>query len=107
LHRVIGGTATMLGQLDRLVELSERPAVVLQVLPYGADSHAGPDGPITVYDFASAPGVGYTECFAGGRLVEGRHEVADLMTTVNLIRASALSPLQSVGVIRQIRSDLG
>lgn len=75
------------------------------MLPFTAD-HAGTDGPISIYEFAEAPAVCYTECYSGGRIVEARAEVADLMTVMSLIRASALSPRESRQVIRQIRSQI-
>jgi transcriptional regulator with XRE-family HTH domain len=106
LRRVVGDRTTMRDQLDKLIEVADMPSIVLQVLPFTADNHAGSDGAITVFEFAKAPTVGYTECYSGGRIVEALDEVASLMTVVNLIRASALSPLSSLELIRQIRSDL-
>lgn len=81
------------------------PGIVIQVLPFTAD-HAGTDGPISVYEFTDAPAVCYTECYSGGRIVETRSEVADLMTVMSLIRACALPPRESREAIRQIRSQI-
>jgi hypothetical protein len=53
-----------------------------------------------------APTICYTECYAGGRIVEASVEVAHLMTVLNLIRASSLSPRESLELIRQIRSEI-
>jgi transcriptional regulator with XRE-family HTH domain len=105
LRHVVGGPAVMGEQLDRLLETSDIPGVVVQVLPFTADNHAGADGPISVYEFSESPSVCYTECYSGGRIVEGRKEVAELMTVVSLIRASALSARDSRELIRRIRSD--
>jgi transcriptional regulator with XRE-family HTH domain len=107
LRRIIGGPAVMRQQLDRLLEAADAPGIVVQALPFMADSHAGADGPISVFDFTESPSVCYTECYGGGRIVEGREEVADLMTVINLIRASALSARESRALIRRIRADLG
>lgn len=107
LRHVVGGPAVMRHQLDRLLDAAEAPGIVVQTLPFFADNHAGADGPISVYDFASSPSVCYTECYSGGRIVEGREEVADLMTVINLIRASALSARDSRDLICGIRSELG
>jgi transcriptional regulator with XRE-family HTH domain len=106
LRHVVGGPAVMRRQLDRLLEAADAPGIVIQVLPFAADNHAGADGPISVYDFASAPSVCYTECYSGGRIVEGRDEVADLMTVINLIRASALSARDSRDLILRIRNEI-
>lgn len=106
LRHVVGGPAVMRRQLDRLLDMADAPGIVVQTLLFAADNHAGADGPISVYDFADSPSVCYTECYSGGRIVEGREEVADLMTVINLIRASALSARDSRELIRRIRSEI-
>ena len=80
------------GQVDRVIEAAGTPGTVIQVLPFTGDNHAGSDGPITIFEFAAAPTVCYTECYAGGRIVEAPAEVAHLMTVLNLIRASSCLP---------------
>jgi len=105
-RHVVGGPRVMRAQLDRLLEASTGPGIVLQVLPYEADNHAGTDGPISLYEFAESPSVCYTECYGGGRIVESREEVADLMTVISLIRAAALSERESHALVRQIRTGL-
>jgi transcriptional regulator with XRE-family HTH domain len=106
IRHVVGGPAVMGRQLDRLLEASAGPGIVLQVLPYGADNHAGADGPISLYEFADTPSVCYTECYGGGRIVERRGEVANLMTVISLIRAAALSESESRALIHRIRSEI-
>jgi transcriptional regulator with XRE-family HTH domain len=106
LRHVVGNSAVMGAQLDSLIEAADTPAIVIQVLPFTADNHAGSDGPITVYEFAEAPTVAYTECYSGGRIVEAHEEVAGLMTVVSMLRASALPPRESRELIRQIRSQI-
>jgi transcriptional regulator with XRE-family HTH domain len=106
IRHIIGGSVVMREQLDRLLEAADTPGIVVQTLPFAADNHAGADGPISVYEFAESPSVGYTECYSGGRIVEDRAEVADLMTVVNLIRASALSARDSKELIRRIRREI-
>jgi len=106
LRHVTGGRAIMGAQLDKLLEVTDAPGVVLQVLPFTADNHAGADGPISLYEFAESPSVCYTECYGGGRIIEGRTEVASLMTVISLIRASGLSARESRELIRQIRREV-
>lgn len=107
LRRVVGGPAVMGEQLDRLLAAADAPGIVVQVLPFAADNNAGADGPISLYEFAESPSVCYTECYSGGRIVEGRREVAELMTVISLIRASALSARDSRELIYRIRSGIG
>jgi transcriptional regulator with XRE-family HTH domain len=107
LRHAVGGPAVMRRQLDRLLDVTDTPGIVVQALPFTADNHAGADGPISVYEFDASASICYTECYGGGRIVEGREEVADLMTVVNLIRASALSARDSRELIHRIKSESG
>jgi transcriptional regulator with XRE-family HTH domain len=107
LRHLVGGAAVMAEQLDKLIELAGMPGVVIQVLPFTASDHAGLEGPIAVYDFADAPSVCYTECYGGGRIVEARDEVSDLVMVISMIRASALSPADSTELMRKMRSEIG
>jgi Domain of unknown function (DUF5753) len=59
-----------------------------------------------VFEFEDAPTVCYTECYNGGRVIEAQGEVADLMTAVNMIRASALSPGESIDLLCKIRGEI-
>jgi len=97
----------MAGQLDKIIDVARLPDAVIQVLPFAASDHPGADGPISVFDFADAASVAYTECNGGGMIVESAGQVAELMTTVNLIRAVALPPRESMNLIMQIRSEIG
>jgi transcriptional regulator with XRE-family HTH domain len=106
LRHVIGGPEVMAGQLDALIIAATLPGVVVQVLPFGSRDNAGADGAIAIYEFADSPSVCYTECYGGGRVVDGRDEVAGLTMVMGLIRASALPPHNSIILIRQIRSEV-
>lgn len=106
LRHMVGGAAVMAEQLDKLIGLAGMPGIVIQVLPFTASDHPGVDGPIAVYDFADAPSVCYTECYGGGRVIEARDDVADLVTVVSMIRASALPPGDSIELTRKIRSEI-
>jgi transcriptional regulator with XRE-family HTH domain len=106
LRHCVGGGQTMQGQLDKLIQASATPDVILQVLPYSAKDHPGTDGPIQVFDFADAPSAGYTECNGGGMIVETPADVTTLMTRINLIRAVALAPRESRELLRKIRDEI-
>jgi transcriptional regulator with XRE-family HTH domain len=106
LHQVIGSPDVMRAQLDRLVTAADSPDTVIQVLPFTAYEHPGTDGPILVFDYAEAPSSGYTECNGGGMLVEQREQVAALVTTMNLIRAAAMSRRESRQRIAKIRDGI-
>ena len=106
LRRVVGGIELMAAQLDLLISAAQSPGVVLQVVPFNAKDHAGSDGPIEIYEFANRATIVYAECNRGGRIVEDPDEVADLATTMNMIRASALAPRDTRELLIKARSEL-
>lgn len=106
IRQVIGSPKVMGAQLDKLIKSADSPGVVIQVLPFAAPDHAGVEGPIAVYEPRGGAAVGYTECHRGGRVVEHPEEVADLMTTIGMLRAVALSPRDSAALTRRVRRDL-
>lgn len=106
LRHLTGGPAIMGAQLDALIAAAASTGIVIQVLPFDARENAGADGAIAIYEFTRSPAVCYTECYAGGRIVEVPAEVAELMTVMSLLRASALPPHESLDLVRQIRSEI-
>lgn len=107
LRQVIGSPSIMAEQLDKIIEASSSPSIVVQVLPFGASDHPGTDGPVTVFDFPEAPSAGYMECNGGGMIVEGPDEVTELVTTMSMLHAAALPQRESTDLLRQIRSEIG
>ncbi|MEU3577757.1 helix-turn-helix transcriptional regulator [Streptomyces globisporus] len=51
LHRQVGGPAVTAAQLRNLVEVSDRPGIAVQVIPYSQGAYVGMDGPFTVYSY--------------------------------------------------------
>lgn len=106
IRHVIGSSEVMAGQLDNILASMALPGIIVQILPFTANDHAGVEGAISVYDFEATPTIGYTECHRGGRLVEAQNEVADLMVVLSMLRAAALPVRESAALIRNIRSEL-
>jgi transcriptional regulator with XRE-family HTH domain len=106
LRHLIGSPAIMEAQLDRLIDAGQSPDIVIQILPFTASDHPGADGPIQVFDLPDAVSVAYMECNGGGMITETPEAVSDLMTKLNLIRAAALPPRESMTLLRQIRSEI-
>ena len=106
LHRVVGSVEAMDAQLERLITVASAGGTVIQVLSFSTGDQPGADGPLTVFEFPDAPTVCYTERYRGGRLVEDASEVADMITTVSMVRAAALSPRASLELARRVRREL-
>jgi len=106
LRQCIGGAEVMGGQLDKLIKAAETPGWVVQILPFSAQANAGIDGLLYLYERPSVPMVAYCETYGGARLIEDQSEVSDLTTVTGMLRAAALSPWDSVALMRTIRRDL-
>ncbi|MFK4064576.1 helix-turn-helix domain-containing protein [Streptomyces sp. NPDC029674] len=50
-RRHVGGRGVMRAQLERLAELSTRPGVTIQILPFSIGAHAGIQGPFSHFEF--------------------------------------------------------
>jgi transcriptional regulator with XRE-family HTH domain len=105
LRHVIGSPDIQRAQLGRLIEAANSTDIVIQVLPFSAPRHPGTNGPILIFDFAKEPSVAYADCDGGGMLVENPQLVITLTTKMNMIRAAALSPHESLKFLHTIRDE--
>lgn len=106
LRQRIGGPDIMSGQLDKIIKAAETPGIVIQILPYSAQQHAGVSGLLYLYERPAEPLVAYTECFGGARLIMDSSEVSDLVTVMGMLKAASLPPWDSAAFMRTIRRDL-
>ncbi len=106
LHRRVGGPGVMRGQLRRLVEESEKPHITLQVLPFSAGAHVSVDGPFTITELAAPdPEVVSIEYRLGGLYLEQDDEVRQYARIFDRLRATAMSPDESVALIAKLARD--
>ena len=106
LRNAIGNQEIMGEQVGKLIKAAEAPGIVLQVLPFTAHEQAGTEGPIWIFERPGGSAVAYTERYGGGRLIEGQDEVAHLSVVMGMLRAAALSPGESLHLMRAIGRDL-
>jgi transcriptional regulator with XRE-family HTH domain len=105
-RQLVGGPEVMGPQLDRLIKAAEAPGAVIQVFPFSAPDYTGTESLLHLYERLDVPMVAYTECVGGGRLIQDQREVSDLATVIGALKASALSPRDSLALMRTIRRDL-
>lgn len=75
LHRPIGGRRVMLAQIEHVLELSKRPNITLQVLPYSRSGYDA-EGSFTMLRFAEPelPDVVYIEHLSGALYLDKRSD---------------------------------
>ncbi|APE38596.1 transcriptional regulator [Nocardia mangyaensis] len=107
-RRVVGGSAVMAGQLDRLITETKRKNVILQILPFDAGAHPGMAGSFTLLDFRDPadPELVYVESLAIDTLVEGHSEIRRFGVIFDQLRAMALSPRDSAVLLAEARASI-
>jgi transcriptional regulator with XRE-family HTH domain len=107
-QRTVGGTAVMRRQLNRLLAEAARPGVTLQVLSFSSGAHAGHGGPFSILEFPerSDTEVAYVESVAGFTYLEREKEVRVRIEAFDRLRAAALSPAASAGLITRVARGL-
>ena len=108
LHRPFGGREAMRGQLHRLLELSEQPNVVMQIMPFGHGGHAAEGGAFTLLGFPEPdlPDVVYLEQLTSALYIDKREEVAQYARVMERLRADGLPPDRSRDLITAILRDM-
>ncbi|TDC23379.1 XRE family transcriptional regulator [Streptomyces sp. 8K308] len=109
LRRQVGGRATMIDQLGRLMECSRLPHVTLQVMPFTAGAHPGVNGQYTILEFPEATDstVIYLEGGTSDLYLEKPHDVQHYSVMYEHLRAQALSPEESRTLIAKITEEYG
>jgi transcriptional regulator with XRE-family HTH domain len=106
LHQAVGGPDVLAGQITHLIKLAaDYPAVTIQVLPFSAGAHvAAGSGSLAILRFPDAPSLGvvYLEALSGGVYLEDQADVARYVRAFALLRAAALSPADSVHLLRNL-----
>ncbi|HXV93087.1 MAG TPA: helix-turn-helix transcriptional regulator [Pseudonocardia sp.] len=108
LHRLVGGRDVMRAQLAHLIEASALPTVTLQVVPWEAGAHAGMSAGISLLRFGDLdmPDLAYTENPIGSIHMEKEGDVARAARTFDRLRSQALSPADSVGLVRRVAEQM-
>ena len=104
LDRPTGSPRVMKGQLQRLLELGERPNVSVRVIARSAGWHFGLNGPFQVMSL-DRKDVAYVGAFRGGRLVQDPAEVREMAVDFELIGAKASSEGESRALIEKIMEE--
>jgi transcriptional regulator with XRE-family HTH domain len=108
LYREVGGSDVMEPQLDHLVKVAQRPNVQLQIFPYNmADNHLPISFRFTLLTIGAA-GIAspldlvYVENYEGARYLDDKEVVRDYRDLWGGLTAAALSPGESVELIREV-----
>lgn len=105
LRRDVGGPDVMRQQLQHLIDMTELPSVTVQVLPLRM--HSALDGGFTLLSFhdRDEPDLLYVEYVTGALHIEEDDEVRACRLTFDRLGVEALSPDDSVALIKRISDE--
>jgi transcriptional regulator with XRE-family HTH domain len=104
LRRPIGGANAMRAQLKHLIEMSQRPNVTIQIVPFKAGGHAAAGGPFSVLRFAEydLPDIVYLEQLSSALYLDKQDVVDSYLAVMERLCIEAATPASSTKTLRAL-----
>jgi transcriptional regulator with XRE-family HTH domain len=107
LHRSIGGRRVLLDQVEHLIELTKRPNITVQVVPYQFSGYAA-EGSFTALRFAEPelPDVVYIEHLTGALYLDKRSDTELYGRVFDRLTVDAYTPDHSRQLLMKARAEI-
>ncbi|WP_239377204.1 helix-turn-helix transcriptional regulator [Frankia sp. Cj5] len=107
LRRPIGTPAVMRTQLERLIAVSERPNLAIQVMPFAFGGHVAESGAFSVLRFAepNLPDIIYLEHLTGAVYLDKVADVSRYAEAMNRLSVDSLPPDKSAERLARIIAE--
>ncbi len=106
LRRPVGNSTVMAGQLDHLIEMTERPNVNIQVIPGDVGIHPALKGAFYLLRFDDDWRVAYEETRRSAYYYDDPDAVEEYAKVVNHLRHMALAPAETRALIAKCRKEV-
>ncbi|MDX3855191.1 helix-turn-helix transcriptional regulator [Streptomyces sp. AK02-01A] len=108
LRRPVGSPSVMRAQIDKLLEMAERPNVTLQIAELAAGHHPGTYSPFVLFrfDVPEVPDMVYIEYLTGALYLDRANEVSGHMEAMDRMVAHAESASRSKQLLAGFRKEL-
>lgn len=102
LRRPYGDREVMRGQLQHLIDISERPNVRLQIMPFGFGGHSGESGAFTILSFPESDlsDVVYLEQLTSALYLDKREDVTQYEQALKELQQDSPGPDESRDLLR-------
>jgi hypothetical protein len=103
-RHLVGGRAAMRRQIERLLEVSDMPAVTIEVVPFTAGANPGLQGPFMLFEFPDAADddalyLEYPDDIKIRR--DNQEEISSFRDRFETLRGLSLGPRGSINFLRQ------
>lgn len=92
-------------QLERLARAAQQPNITLHIVPHAAGLHSLLNSPLQLLWLRGGRTVAYVESSRSGQLFDEAEEVEHLRLSYDRLRDSALSPFESLELLRVTLED--
>lgn len=116
LNQDIGGRATMLGQLDHLLDMAARPNIELRIVPDHRGWHPGLEGPFVLIDAArpasgrraavSSSAIAFVATRRSDLMLHEEQDVTAYRRALDRVLAVSLAPEPSAKFISEVRKRM-
>ncbi|MFE0464829.1 helix-turn-helix domain-containing protein [Kitasatospora sp. NPDC058965] len=107
LRRPVGGPKVMRSQLQYLIDISEQPNVVIQVMPFRFGAHAGESGAFSILRFPEQDlaDVVYLEQLTSALYLDKRDDVDAYVQVMERLCVDSLTPERTVELLGSILNE--
>ncbi|QKW20421.1 helix-turn-helix domain-containing protein [Kitasatospora sp. NA04385] len=106
LRRTIGGPAVMTGQLRHLLDVAQRPNIVLQVAPFSLAERTPVNTSMTLITLPGGQEYLYSESLGTGHLINDDHTIAMHARRFDRLRGDCLSAPDTARLVQRILEGL-
>ncbi|MFC7327743.1 helix-turn-helix domain-containing protein [Marinactinospora rubrisoli] len=110
IYRPIGGSLVLADQLRHLVEMSRKPHITLQVLPFDRGAHPGVNGSFDILEFAEpdiyVPRLVHLENLTSSLYIEKPKEVREFVVAFEHLHTAALSPAETRDFLTEVEQRI-
>jgi transcriptional regulator with XRE-family HTH domain len=108
LRRPVGNAGLMRGQLEYLLEISDRPGLTLQMTPFPAGASYLVPGSFSIMNFAAAdlPDVVYVEQLTSAMYLDKPSDVTRYTEAMDKVSSTSATPARTKDFIRELLEDL-
>jgi transcriptional regulator with XRE-family HTH domain len=105
LHRQVGSAKVTHNQLVHLADLSARPNITIQIVPYSADAYFALLGGFAIAEADGTARVAYLDTACEGYVIENRSLISKLMLIFDTLRSEALPRNASRDLILKVAGE--
>jgi hypothetical protein len=104
LHRIVGGTAVMRAQMERMIEISHYPNVAIQTIPNNVGALPGVNSNFTILAFSAeaVSDVVFVEGLVGDLYLERSADVDAYHEVFSALRRKAVTPSKTNDLITEL-----